>query len=813
MNKLVIALVILSTNLWATETETVTVKKGDIIGMVIENGTGHAVEYATIALYDNTTQKLVTGGISDSEGFFRLKGNAIGTYYLTLTFMGYKTKSIENITILAETKEVDLGKIVIESNSKELEAVNVTADQSSVQYKIDKKVVNVSQMLTAKSGTAVDILENVPSVKVDIEGNVSLRGSTSFTVLIDGRPTVLDPSDALSQIPAGAIENIEIITNPSAKYEPDGTAGIINIVTKKNKLNGVTGIMNANLGKDEKYGADFTVDSRYEKWRFYLGGDYNMRNMFGNVESERWTRTNDTLFNLVSDGEFKRSRQTSSINAGIDWNFTDNDVIGINLNSGWLEFGREETKKYSEWTEPATIDEYYTSLNKSSRGGLFYSSTLDYKHTFGKNTEHYLQTQLTVDGRNMDESSENNKVDSLNRILEGKMSDESGPSNSIRIKLDYSQPFAWGGKLEAGFQGHFSLSNDENNVYDFDTAFNVLDYVYMPLYSNQTNYDQQIYATYATFGGTQGDFGYQAGLRAEYTYWLLESVKTAETYTIDRPDLFPTIHLSYNLPAEQQTMLSYTRRIERPRGWYIEPFITFVDANNVRRGNPNLQPEYINSFELSYQKKLNSNFFSVEGYYRITQNKIENITLPYSPGVWLETFANIGSDYALGTEFMFNYSPTKWYTTNLMADFYDYRIKGEIEGISKDDHSFTWSARLNNTFKATANTRFQLDFSYQSGELELQGTEEGFFMANLAVKQDFMKRKASVTLQMRDVFSTMKHENTTFGDDYYQHNLFEPNTPIIMLSLSYKLNNYNNKNKKNGNGESGNGMEDDGGSF
>jgi hypothetical protein len=238
-----------------------------------------------------------------------------------------------------------------------------------------------------------------------------------------------------------------------------------------------------------------------------------------------------------------------------------------------------------------------------------------------------------------------------------------------------------------------------------------------------------------------------------------------------------------------------------------------VDANNVRRGNPNLQPEYINSFELSYQKKLNSNFFSVEGYYRITQNKIENITLPYSPGVWLETFANIGSDYALGTEFMFNYSPTKWYTTNLMADFYDYRIKGEIEGISKDDHSFTWSARLNNTFKATANTRFQLDFSYQSGELELQGTEEGFFMANLAVKQDFMKRKASVTLQMRDVFSTMKHENTTFGDNYYQHNLFEPNTPIIMLSLSYKLNNYNNKNKKNGNGESGNGMEDDGGSF
>ncbi|HBO75952.1 MAG TPA: hypothetical protein DD653_14900, partial [Marinilabiliales bacterium] len=195
-NILFLILALISNFLLASGIETNTIKKGDIIGTVIDGTSGHAIEYATVALYEQPNHKLVTGSISDSEGFFRIKGNQPGTYQLTVTFMGFKIKTIEKITILAETKEIDLGKIILETNAKEIETVNVVADQASVQYKIDKKVVNVSQQLTAKSGTAVDILENVPSIKVDIEGNVSLRGSTSFTVLIDGRPTALDPSDA-----------------------------------------------------------------------------------------------------------------------------------------------------------------------------------------------------------------------------------------------------------------------------------------------------------------------------------------------------------------------------------------------------------------------------------------------------------------------------------------------------------------------------------------------------------------------------------------------------------------------------------------
>jgi len=297
-------------------------KRGDIIGTIIDGNDNKPIEYATIAIFTQE-DKLITGGISDNKGFFRLKNNPVGDYYLTVTFMGYKTSKISNIKILADTREIDLGNILLDPNVKELEGVNVVADQSAVQYKIDKKVVNVSQQLTAQSGTAVDVLENVPSVKVDIDGNVSLRGSSSFTVLIDGRPTVLDPSDALAQIPAGAIENIEIITNPSAKYEPNGAAGIINVVTKKNSIQGMSGVVNANVGRFNNYGGDFTLDTRKNKFHYYFGGDYNVRSRVGSIEYNRDVFYPDNNnYHVISNGDFDRSNERYSFKGGVDWDAT-----------------------------------------------------------------------------------------------------------------------------------------------------------------------------------------------------------------------------------------------------------------------------------------------------------------------------------------------------------------------------------------------------------------------------------------------------------------------------------------------------------
>ncbi|MBI9066068.1 MAG: TonB-dependent receptor [Salinivirgaceae bacterium] len=809
---------IISISTFASEANTNANKRGDITGTIIDGYDSRAIEYATIALYKSDNKELVTGGISDSEGFFRLKGNPQGNYYLTITFMGYKTKDIPNIIIEEKTKEFEIGNIILLPNNTEIEEVAVIADQAAVQYKIDKKVVNVSQQLTAKSGTAVDILENVPSVKVDIEGNVSLRGSGEFTVLIDGRPTVLDPSDALSQIPATAIDNIEIITNPSAKYEPDGTAGIINIITKKNKLNGFSGIINANSGTNksfnsfDRYGGDFTLDMRQENFHFYLGGDYNVHNMEGNMEYNRDRFFTDTVVHIASMGDFERNHSRGGLRAGADWSFTKADNIGINVRVGNRDSERNTYKDYEQWKTPSADDRIQNKTEDlSSRGGMFYSTTLDYKHTFNENTDHYLQFQTTVDGRNSDEKSNNYKYDLTGLLVEGKNTTESGPSNGYQFKLDYSQPFAWGAKLESGAHINISNSKDDNEVFDYDTSLVQPAYVYQSNYSNTTKYKRNTYAAYSTFGGELGDFGYQGGLRIEYTDRLLELVEKNESFKIERPDLFPTLHFSYKLPADQQTMLSYSRRIVRPRGWYLEPFITYMDAYKVRQGNPDLKPEYVNSFELAYQKKIKKNFISVESYYRITENKIERVVLPYNneKTISLNTYQNSGTAYALGVELMANYSPFKWYTTNFMADLYDYRITGSTEDL--ENEGFSWNMRSNNTFKASQNTRFQLDLFYQSDRITAQGSYKGFFSTSIAYKQDFMKRKLSTTLQIRDIFSGWRHEMETDTPEIYEYTLFTPNTPIISLTVSYKLNNYNTKRGQRGDGNGGD--VDEGGDF
>jgi outer membrane receptor protein involved in Fe transport len=782
-------------------------KKGDISGIIIDSNNGLPVEYATIAVYTQPEEKLLTGGITDNQGEFRLKNNPVGTYYLIVTFMGYKSITLNDIKILPDTREVDLGRIALERNVKELEAVNVVADQSSVQYKIDKKVINVGQNLTSISGTAVDILENVPSVKVDIDGNVTLRGSGSFTVLIDGRPTVLEPSDALAQIPAGAIENIEIITNPSAKYEPDGAAGIINIVTKQNKLQGTSGIVNASVGRFENYGGDFTLDTRKNKFHYYIGGDYNVRGREGEMEYERiFFNPDSNNYNILSDGYFERSNERYSIKGGLDWDFTPKDVIGFNLRVGDGTNNNVTIKNYEEFFDIAANHDYYITDDKGSRGGSFFESNINYKHIFNKEKTHYVEAQVIADGRNSTEESENIRRFLNDSIASAKRSTEDGPSSGLRLKLDYTKPFNWGGKLEAGWQSQFSKSDDYNKVYDYDTL--TREFVFQDLYSNHTMYNINTHAAYSTFGGEFGDFGYQAGLRLEYTYQYLELVEKGDNFLVDRPDFFPTLHFSYKMPAEQQAMVSYTRRIERPRGWNLEPFITYMDAYNVRTGNPELLPEYINSFDLSYQKKFQkSNFYSVEGYYRITENKVERVPGPYADDttntMFLHTVANVGTDYALGVEFMLNYSPTKWYTANLMADLYDYRLTGEYNDRNFEQHDFSWNSRFNNTFKVGQNSRIQIDFMYQSDKVQAQGRSIGFFSSNMAYKQDLFKKKLSATVQVRDVFGTVNHENILQGADFYQYTQFKPKSPMVMLTLSYKLNIYRANKPENGIGGGG----------
>lgn len=792
----------------ADETKPTEVSKGELKGFVFDENATQPLEYATISLVSKESGQIVDGTITDKTGFFKLKNVDFGLYKIEITFIGYNTQTFDNILVERTNREIDLGQVILQPAVEEIGEAVVVADRPTMTYKIDKKVINVSQQHTSASGTAVEILENIPSVTVDIEGNVSLRGSESFTVLIDGKPTVLDPSDALSQIPASAIDNIEVITNPSAKYDPDGTSGIINIITKKNKLQGFNGIVNLNAGMYDRYGADFLLNWRKERINLFFGADINNRNMEGTMETENRTIADDTTSYIISDGDFRRGREAYSFRGGFDWTLNPRNSINFEARVGYRDRQGTNTTDYQEYTIPATANYNYISEESSTRGGWFYNYNLSYTHKFMKKG-HQLYTLLNYRTSDSDEESVNELYDASDILTSGQKSYESGPGRDYRVQMDYTLPLRVNDKFEAGYILRIDDSDELSELEEYNPVLQM--YEYMNDYRNDVDHYSEIHAVYSTYSGEIGSFGYQGGLRGEYTYRDISIAETGQTSLIDRFDIFPTIHVSYNTPNENQFMASYSRRIQRPRGWYLEPFITWSDAYNVRRGNPDLLPEYIDSYELSSILKFGQNTFSVDAYYRITNNKIERIRSKYEErdNVFLSTYENVGKDYSLGIELMLGLEIAKWWHLDLMGNIYDYKVEGEYEYQSDgetrvadfSESSFNWNSRLNNTIRLGKSTRLQLNGMYNSPTVSAQGEREGFFMTNLALRQSFLKNKIAATLQVRDIFGTMSHSSTYEGDGFYSWYDFQPNTPLVSLTLSFKINNY--KPDRRGGGQAG----------
>jgi len=778
---------------------------GQISGIVIDSASNHAVEYATVALYSKRKQELINGSITKKNGKFYIDKIKPGRYYIKISFLGYQDKIISNIAINKEQQIVNLQKISLQSSMQNLDEVVIDGSAPRIDYQIDKKVINVSKQITAISGTAVDVLENVPSVKVDIEGNVLLRGSSGFTVLIDGRPSVLDANDALQQIPASTIDNIEIITNPSAKYDPDGTAGIINIITKKNKLQGFSGIVNLNAGLDDKYGGDVLVNYKKRNTNIYFGADYNLRNYPGDVYNDRYTISNDTIFKTLMNGISNRERNMWGLRTGMDFSVGQNDIIGIGFRFGNRDMSRITTSKYDEWMIPGEIHNLHQSKDLSNRNGYFYSINANFQHKF-KTKGHDIKFEFSYDNRDFESDAINELTNEHGEIVEGKKNVEDGPSSRIRAKADYTLPIGENNKLEAGFQTRFSKREDNTELYELNLTNG--DYEIQPDFSNRINYNRNIHALYSTYGGEKGNFGYQAGLRAEYTYRNIVSNNDSQTFNINRWDFFPTLHLSYQLPKDHQLMTSYTRRIQRSRSWYLEPFITWVDAFNVRQGNPALLPEYIDSFEIGYLKKIKkSNVFSVEGYYRVTNNKVETVRSVYEENVMLRTPENVGKDYSLGIELMFSFKLTKWWDIDLMGDLYNYKVEGVLYEQDFSNSSTNWSSRFNNTFMIKKRTKIQINSMYNGASVTAQGETAGYYMLNAAVKQDFLDKKLSAVLQVRDIFSSAKHEFTSSGPDFYNYSEYNRVSPTVMLTVSYRFNNYRPDKKSRSNGEDDGDME------
>jgi outer membrane cobalamin receptor len=794
-----IIITIISANLLSAH-EVETLAPSVIKGFVYDSISKQPLEYATVSLVRSDDKSLVTGTITDASGFFRISGIEPGSYAMDITFIGFQSKRTAVFSLREGQRTYDIGSIMLRSASESIDEVMIVHDRPTMSYHIDKKVINVSQHHTSSSGTAVEVLENIPSISVGIEGDVSLRGSSSFTVLIDGKPTIMDPNDVLNQIPASQIENIEIITNPSAKFDPDGVAGIINIVMKRNLMQGFSGVFNTSGGTHNRYGGDFLLNYRKERVNLYLGADYNQRSMTGESVNRNETYRSDTAY-LYSTGDFDRNRYSWGARIGLEFNINPKNTLTFGYRLGDRERGSNSSLIYEEWNSSDIFSRnIFSSTEEGTRGGFSQNLTIDFRKEFDTK-EHNLLAQFVWGNSDFEERSLNFLTNELNEITSGQRSSEIGPSNRFTLRLDYTLPVGSKSRFEAGYHGNLRNSEEQNSLYFYNTING--EFELNDLYSMLVDYSTNVHAVYSLIAGESGKFGYQFGLRSEYTDRLINLKAEEDEFPLKRWDFYPTAHFSYQYSDNQEVMTSYTRRLQRLRGWYLEPFYTWSDAYNLRIGNPNLIPEYIDSYELSYQRRFTKNVLSLDIYYRVTHNKIERIRSIYedNDNIFLTTFANVGKDYSLGTEIMLGFDPLSWWHFDIMGNIYDYRQKGQFNNRDYSVSSFNWNARWNNTFRLATFTRLQLTGRYNSPTVSAQGERKGYLVTSIALKQDFFNNLLSLTLQVRDALGTMGHERTVRDTDFYSYSEWNPDTPIITLTATFRLNNYNTERRPNQQGD------------
>ena len=781
-------------------------KKFVVKGRVVEALTATPMGYANVAIF-SAADSTVAGGIMTADnGSFEIKNLLPGKYYLSVNFIGYAKKTLP--LQIASTKPItDIGTIKLITTDQKIDEVEVVAEKQRVEFKIDRRVVNVSQNIVATGGTAVEVLENTPSVQTDFEGNVTLRGSSNFTVLIDGRPSVVKGSDALRQLPAAGIDKIEIITNPSAKYDPDGDSGIINVVMKRNQKDSFSGLVNMTAGIRDKYRGDANFTYRTKKWNFMLGADFSDMTNLGTRNMLQKITTGDTITNRQTIADGTNYHKGHNIKGGIDYMLSSATTIGIVGTIGTMDHGDANFGHQTTSYNLGIPSSYVFEDNSSSRSNKYWSGNLNFMHKFN-NKGHELQGLFYFSGENGDDISNqiNYNTDSnwksINTNPYKYRSNESPDENDYRLKLDYVLPINEKDRLEVGYQGRLEKTK-ENFVfeeYDYLTE----NWINNLKYSSRVNFSQDIHALYGTFSHSNNSFSYQIGLRTEYTNRNLFSERANKTYTFNRFDFFPTLHLSQKFAKEYELQASYSRRLNRPEGFMLEPFPTFMDPYNIRIGNPDLTPEYAGSYELTLLKHINTSFISLEGYYRHTQDLMTRIQTLGTDGIMYHTMANMNNDYSLGSELMINYEVKPGIRLVASGTLYNYWLKGEVDGLNVDQQSTNFDGKLNFDVKLAKNTRMQLMGIYRGPTVSAQGQRDGMYFANASVKQEFFNNKLAATLQVQDIFGTMKFSGTSYGSNFENRFIYKRESQIVQLTLSYKINNFITKPGKEGIDSSGN---------
>ena len=791
----------------------------NIKGIVIEKVSKQPLEYATITSLNTSNLKTIAGGITNSKGEFTI-ATVPGIYTIKIEFISFKPSEIINKKLSENT---NLGIIVLEEDATQLNQVEIRAEKSTVEIKLDKKVYNVGQDLMVKGGTVSDVLDNIPSVTVDVEGNVSLRGNDNVRILIDGRPSVaINIAEALRLIPADAIDKVEVITNPSARYDAEGGGGILNIILKKGKNQGVNGTIILSAGTPENTGASGNINIRSEMANIFTTIGYNKRNNPGNTE------VNQENFN--PDGSFKSYVEERRTNNRKSEGF--NGIMGIELylnkSTSWIN---TLTLRNNNGGNPENIFFSITnadnSFNKTSRfNDLFRSSQdVEYATNFIK-TFKKEGAKLTIDAsfsenRDKDNSNifGNQIVPIFNFISSERTTNLQSQSRSL-IQSDYVLPIGKNSQFEAGFRGNYLTLNT-----DFKVEEDVLGNTNFTINTNFTNifeYVENVSALYSQFGSKINKFSYLFGLRFENSDIEVNQITLQDFNTKKYTNFFPSAFFTYEMKEGSSVSLNYSKRITRPRDRFINPFSQYSSNINLFQGNPDLNPSLSDAFDLGYLKKWGKTTLSTSLYFNRTSDAFQIVRkergdLINGIPVIINTPFNLATDDKIGFEFTLNYSPYKWWRLNTNFNFFSNKTDGsytyikasnELETINFNNSSSTWFARITSKVTLPYKIDFQTNGTYNAPQKVAQGTNKGVASMNLAFSKDVLKDKGTLSFTVNDVFNSRKRINALRLPNVNSDMEMQWRERQLTLSFTYRFNKQKGDKEKSQKRENDSGGED-----
>jgi hypothetical protein len=771
-----------------------------ITGIVLDKETQEPLEYATLSLVNENFPDRIQGGITDVNGKFDLEIFP-GKYNVTIEYIGFDKITLLDRTI---TNSENFGKFELDIAAESLNEVELVGERTEVEIRLDKRIYNVGKDITVRGGSVADVLDNVPSVSVDVEGNIALRGNENVRILINGKPSGLvglSGPQGLRSLPAESIEKVEVVTSPSARYEASGTAGILNIILKKEELEGFNGSIILNGGFPTTYGGNATLNWRTKKINIFSTTSYRDSESRGGgiFESENF---NPVRF-VNEDRDYERNRKSVFLNLGAEYLFDDNTSLTV---SGFIrrsDNGSTNTTEIENLSANGIIIDRFGRYQFEEEIDNSQQFTANFTKKFNdKGHELVIEFQSEISGEDENDLAENTST----------FNQESSTTEEQKrtlLQLDYVWPINENTQFELGYRGNFSFQETDYNVFDLLDSGKTQNIQL----TNFLGFTQNVNAAYTQFGQKIDQFSYLMGLRMEKTHIEIDQ-KTANIYKEkDYTDWFPTLNLSYEFNEKENVTLGYSRRVRRPRSWSLNPFRSLTSLTFFRQGNPDLDPSYSNLVDLGYLKRWDKFTFNGSVYYqkatqvieRITEATGELVVVSQDPLVELPEFrstsVNLSENARTGTEFTLTYTPKRKVRISGNFNIFNSETIGSYKGVPLDREIISWFARVNSSFPLPFGINTQLRGFYFGPRANAQTESKGVLTFSGALNKSMFKDKATLSFQASDILNSSRRKSTTETADFRNYTEFQWRQPTYIFTFTYKINERKNQRRRNNRGD------------